>query len=326
MKGRYLFFISGDLPELAKEEIFGLFNNLKLDNEDEQIVVASGEISVNKLKRLALTHEVCEYLGTDSLSNLYTLFKNIEPKEEPVCVRVRKIGKRTVRSSELERKLGEILWRKGIKISVSKPSEIIKVYVSNRCFIGRLLFRVNKKQFIERRPDKNPFFRPYVMLPKIARALINITGVNENELLLDPMCGIGTFLIEAGLMNINTIGLDYFEKIVKGCSTNLKHYNLPANLVIGDARRLPLKDNCVDAIVTDYPYLRSSKCVGNLDELYNLSIPEFKRVLKNGKKIVIVSDRDVDDIIKRFLKIKKKIYQRIHKNLVRRIFICIKYN
>ncbi len=44
--------------------------------------------------------------------------------------------------------------------------------------------------------------------PQMIKALINIMGVKEKDMVLDPMMGSGTVLIEAKLMGINSIGLD----------------------------------------------------------------------------------------------------------------------
>jgi len=44
--------------------------------------------------------------------------------------------------------------------------------------------------------------------PQMIKALINIIGLREGEMVLDPMMGSGTVLIEAALMGINSIGVD----------------------------------------------------------------------------------------------------------------------
>jgi len=44
--------------------------------------------------------------------------------------------------------------------------------------------------------------------PQLIKALINIIGIKENEVILDPMCGSGTTNIEAALMGINSYAID----------------------------------------------------------------------------------------------------------------------
>ncbi len=47
------------------------------------------------------------------------------------------------------------------------------------------------------------------MSPKLARCMVNLTGVKENDLVLDPFCGTGGILIEAGIMGARVIGVRY---------------------------------------------------------------------------------------------------------------------
>jgi len=44
--------------------------------------------------------------------------------------------------------------------------------------------------------------------PQLIKALMNIIGIKEDEVILDPMCGSGTLNVEASLIGINSIGID----------------------------------------------------------------------------------------------------------------------
>ena len=44
--------------------------------------------------------------------------------------------------------------------------------------------------------------------PQMIKALINIMGLKRGDLILDPMMGSGTTLIEARLMGVRSIGID----------------------------------------------------------------------------------------------------------------------
>ncbi len=322
---KLIFFLSGEHPELAKEEVLGLLGSYgrieKLD-EDEQILIANFEGDSRAFDRLALTHEISQFFASRHIDELENVFREIPISSGYVCVRVRKIGKRwkNVNSLELEKSLGAILWKRGAKISVSKPDKIIRVYLAERAHVGILMHKTNTKQFMERRPDKRPFFMPSVIVPRFARALVNITGVKG--IMLDPMCGTGTFLIEAGLMGVKFAGIDAFRKVVFGCAKNLKFFGLPTNVIWGDARNLPFKDDSFDAVVTDFPYLRATRSYG--EDLYEKATEEIWRVLKEGCRAVLVINVDAEDIFRRFFRIEGKFYQRVHKSLVRRFFICRK--
>ncbi len=321
---KLIFLLSGDLEEVAFKEV-EVFSQDVLKGcvveKGRQVAVAEvGE--VKDLHRLSLVHEVCEFLFSCSLDELVNFVKEVEVPEGKMCVRVRNIGGRKVNSPELERNLGAIFYKRGAKISVSAPDRVFRVYVSDKVYAGWLLHVTNTKQFLERRPDLKPFFRPGAIVPRFARSLVNITGV-ENGLILDPMCGTGTIVIEAGLMGLDFFGVEAFENIARGCAINLKYYGLPVNVSIGDARSLPLRDDSVDGIVTDFPYLQSSKSFGELKSLYEDAFPEFHRVLR-GKRIVFLTNMDVEDYFADYFELESKFYQKVHKSLTRRIYVCKK--
>ncbi len=320
---KLLFFLSGENVELSKWEILRLCESYgKIENFD-----TIGRILVVKWRgrdffyRIALAHEVCEVLHeSESLEGIESYLEHIPIPTGSCCIRVTSFIK--VDKMKLEKDLGAILWKRGAKISVSSPNTIFKIYITeNRCFLCRFIHKPDKKQFLLRRPDKRPFFMPSVVLPKFARALVNLSGTRSN--LLDPMCGTGSFLIEAELMGIEAFGMDLFEKIVRGCRENLLYYDLPPNVVVGDARAIPFKDESIDAIVTDYPYLRSTKTSGRIDELYELSSSEIERVLKPGKYAVVVTNIDAEEYFKDFI-ILSKFTQRVHSSLTRRIYLLKK--
>ncbi len=75
-------------------------------------------------------------------------------------------------------------------------------------------------------PRINLFFHPGVLMPRVARALANLSGIKPGELFLDPFCGTAGILIEAGLMGARVIGVDAQEKLVEGARMNLEAFKL----------------------------------------------------------------------------------------------------
>lgn len=324
---RLLFYLSGEFEELARieaETLLSIFDG-HAESTDSQILVgeSSEEIS-GYFHRFGLIHEVSEHLFSCSgLEELKRWFEEIEIPEGRICVRVRNIGGRKVDSLRLERELGAILWRRGARISVSKPDYVIRVYFSDRIHAGILMHETDRKQFMLRRPDLKPFFRPGAILPRIARSLVNIAGIKEG-MVLDPMCGTGTILVEAGLMGLEFMGIEAYRVIAEGCGINLQYYGLPKNVVIGDVKNMGLKDESVDGIVTDFPYLQSTKSLGEIHELYSSALSEFERVLKDKSRAVFLTNLDVDGLVEQHFAIEHKLYQRLHKSLTRRIYVCRK--
>lgn len=79
------------------------------------------------------------------------------------------------------------------------------------------------EDFIDERDAPQLYLTHYIgvkgkFFPRMVRAIMNAAGVDEGDLLLDPMCGSGTMNLEAVLCGINTIGVDFqplFTKITR---------------------------------------------------------------------------------------------------------------
>ncbi|HEX7628623.1 MAG TPA: methyltransferase domain-containing protein, partial [Candidatus Methanoperedens sp.] len=143
---------------------------------------------------------------------------------------------------------------------------------------------------------------------------------------LDPFCGTGGILVEAGFIGIKVIGGDMQRKILLGAKMNLDHYNADYSLMYEDACRLALRDESVDAVVTDPPYGRSAAIKGeSLEYMLAISMKEIHRVLKNGKRLIIVSERPIETLVKDAgFKVIATHLQRVHKSLTRRILVLEK--
>jgi DNA modification methylase len=128
---------------------------------------------------------------------------------------------------------------------------------------------------------------------------------NEGDLILDPMVGGGTTLIEARLLNRNAIGYDVNQNAVKTTSERIS-FEIKGNAKqvakIGNAQKLPEKDDSVDLIVVHPPYANIVKYSDgkNPDDLSSISslpkfldaleiaVREMYRVLKPGRFCAIL--------------------------------------
>jgi modification methylase len=101
------------------------------------------------------------------------------------------------------------------------------------------------------------------MLPALARKAIE-TYSEPGDLILDPMCGIGTTLVEAIHTGRQALGVELEPRWAQLARANIKHAHKqgatsPANVITGDARRLPRllttrAEGRVDLILTSPPY------------------------------------------------------------------------
>jgi tRNA (guanine10-N2)-dimethyltransferase len=198
-------------------------------------------------------------------------------------------GRTGVDTQRVERELGDVLVARGFEVDLEDPDhECRALFAEGICALGWLVAE-SVRDYGDRRPTDRPFFQPGSMDPLLARALANAAGARPGATVLDPMCGTGGILVEAGLVGARVLGLDAQAKMVHGSRDNLACFlDGGWDVVCGDARSLPLADGAVDAVVFDAPYGRQSKIEGRLDELVVAALEEARRV---APRCVVVGDR-----------------------------------
>jgi tRNA G10 N-methylase Trm11 len=158
--------------------------------------------------------------------------------------------------------------------------------------------------------------RPYVssgisLSSRLARLLVNISGVSKGQVLLDPFCGSGTVLGEALLKGANCVGVDRNHGSVERTKENLAWFlskgqrggqRAPSYSVItGDATNLRklLGDQMADSVVSEpilMPRLSSPptlekarRLVKHAAFIYSEALHEMSGVLKRGGRMVLVT-------------------------------------
>lgn len=200
--------------------------------------------------------------------------------------------------------------------------------MDDEAFLGLRLIKIPKKHFFELKPHKRPFFYPGSMSPKLARCMVNLTRVRSGERLLDPFCGTGGILIEAGIIGARVVGTDIDPKMVKGTMENLQYCDIKDYEVFReDVRNLKLPYK-VEAIATDPPYGISASTRG--EESHKLcadAIISLENLIKDDGRICIATPHYME--IQEFLegtkfKIIEQHHIRMHKSLTRVISVLVK--
>nr|HPH36005.1 methyltransferase domain-containing protein [Methanoregulaceae archaeon] len=236
----------------------------------------------------------------------------------PFAVRVKKIAGSAwnVAVPELERHIGSMITG---PVDLEDPGcEFRAILSGDRCYFGKVLFHGERPSYELRRPGSRTFFHPGVMMPRLARALVNISLVASGETLLDPFCGTGGIVLEAILVGARGIGSDIDPFMVSGSRKNVGG----AEFVQAACGALPFGEACIDAVVTDLPYGQSVSIVaGSLDTLYDDALLEIRRVLLPGKRAVVVTHQDISRQAAGILSVRACYAQRVHKSLTRRILV-----
>ncbi|WP_136689840.1 methyltransferase domain-containing protein [Halorhabdus amylolytica] len=279
--------------------------------------LATAGAITDRVSRLALTHRVSELVGMTAPtieSARELLAETSLDRTGSVAVRARDVrGATGISTQAVERELGSVLVDGGFRVDLEDPDHELRAVFAGSpsaqpedavelmshgkervCALGWLLDEPDR-QFTERAPTDRPFFQPGSMDPTLARALVNVAGARPGATILDPMCGTGGLLIEAGLVGADVLGADALPKMVRGTRENLiALVGDSFDVCRGDAGRLPFRDEAVDAVVFDAPYGRQTKITG--DDLASLLADALREAQRLAPRAVVVGDRPWDSV------------------------------
>ncbi|EMA53605.1 methyltransferase domain-containing protein [Halococcus thailandensis] len=299
----------------AASEVESLASGLALADEIDPERLASLAFTLRASRVLARTDGTVES-AREELADAEL------DREGTVAVRARDVRRTADVDTQLaERRLGGVLTDRGYTVDLDDPDhELRALFADDSCILGWLAAE-SERGFGTRAPTKKPFFQPGSMSPLLARALANIAGARPGETLVDPMCGTGGVLVEAGLVGARVVGFDAQSKMARGAATNLDHFLDEHEFATAraDATRLPLRDDAADAVVFDAPYGRQSKIEGELDAVVSGALAEAKRI---APRAVIVGDRSwIDEARAAGWSVEDSFERRVHRSLVRHIAV-----
>ena len=318
---------------------------------------------IDRVADLAFTHRASALVGTtdpDVESARALLDAAAVDREGSVAVRAVDVRTTTgVDTRRAERELGQVLVDRGFAVDLEDPDHELRALFTGPLGAGSVaddadegdpvpqggvgavdadaasvsdgdglcalgwLDAESRREFTARKPTDRPFFQPGSMDPMLARALVNIAGAREGATVVDPMCGTGGVLIEAGLVGARVVGNDAQAKMVGGTRANLRDALGDSgvfDVVRGDVTRLPLADDCADAAVFDVPYGRQSKIEGDsLADLVGGALAEARRL---APRAVVVADRSWDEAAEAAgWTVERRFERRVHRSLVRHVHV-----
>ena len=218
-------------------------------------------------RRLGYTHEVHELISRSCIETFDEDLSSVDWNgyiDENFAVRVKRFFT-DIDTVETEKRAGTLILgnSENIKVKLRNPDTLIRIAAfENNFYIAIERIKLDKKHFQDAKPHKRPFFHPGSMSPKLARCMVNLSRVKAGELLLDPFCGTGGILIEAGLIGCKVLGSDIYWKMKNGSAINLEHYGITDYRTFNiDVRELKMYEK-VASVVTDPPYGKSTTTGG----------------------------------------------------------------
>jgi len=307
-----LLLLSQENLELAKAEALSIVN-FKKNTLIENFLIINAKNP--DFKRLAYTKKAYELLFTatdKTINKKMQEFNWQKIYKKDFCIRTNNLKQK-------EKDLAGFVWNNvdKPKVNLTTPKTMIELFkIQNNIYCCLLLYK-NKENFESRKAHKKPHLYPTSLHPKLARAIVNLTGAKDK--VIDPFCGTGGILIEAGLINLKTEGYDINKNLIEMAKENIKHYKIKnCKLTTKDALKIKKK---LEFIATDLPYSKNTKDV-NINKLYTNFFKLLKKQLKKKAVIGMQSTVNSKKLIKDSrLKLIKEFSYYIHKSMTKKIII-----
>ncbi len=206
-------------------------------------------------------------------------------------------------------------------LDLSNPEIIIAVYKANdSCYLGLELHH-DRKGFEYRRPHRRPVFTPFSLEPKLSRLLINLSGVPDDGIILDPFCGVAGVPVEAASIGISSLCIELKYRWAIGAYVNLKWFpsNVYWDVVCGDSLADFILSSHDIFIATDPPYGRITPTSSDIQQIYRDFIDKF---VSQARGSAFFSPMLLTNILEDYNLLVKYVFPiRVHKNLVRYLYV-----
>lgn len=298
------------LEEFAKNEIELKFANSKIKNTSYRKVIFFFDGDCNEILNLRSVEDVFYFLGEienvghskDSLNDLtdricklnfhkaLDIISNIrEANVHEFSISSSSVGKRNYSYIEVKENLSEKL-KNILKLKYDNEKHEafdIRIFIEHdTALVG---VRLGKKP-LHRRNYKIETTKA-TLQADIAYVMSALAEITTHDIVLDPMCGSGTILIESSTFSPKSIlGGDINSEAVNIAQKNIRAFNsnLDVEVKEWDANNLPLGDSSVDKIICNLPFGKQIK-VSSISDFYLKIIAEFYRLIKNDGKIILLT-------------------------------------
>lgn len=211
---------------------------------------------------------------------------------QPPTYRVisRKYGEHPYRRKDMEQVVLQGLDRRYPRWTLVPDGGQVEVWVNllgSDLLIGLRLSDRNMRHRHTKRVDL-----PASLRPSVAAAMVYLSQPKPDEVVVDPMCGSGTILLERQAVGAcHLVGGDILADRVRATAQNVapgRQAVSPRPLLLHwSADRLPFANETVDKIVTNLPF--GQQIQANLPRLYPAFFAEVARVLRRDGRVIVLS-------------------------------------
>ncbi len=306
----YLNNLSDDINIIENNESFITIES-NLANSDLNIDELAGTLKIaHVIKKLTEgeLYSIEEYL---SEINIYNEKFNYAISYKDVAEEIRPFIEDSVKSYLKQNKF-RVLKKSPRRGSIISPSEyftfklesgieLIIVGGKDGYYLCQTLQSTNPEIYKERDEERPSRVFTHGTSPRTAQLMLNILNPDTNDVIVDPFCGTGTFMIECVVKHIKCIGIDKEQELVNSAIKNTKwakkRYgeSTKTDFVCGDSRFIEFSADL--AIFEPYmgPFLNKTptnrQAVRIIDELERIYTGVFRNLAKNlmkGKVICIL--------------------------------------
>ncbi|XP_028279271.1 THUMP domain-containing protein 2 isoform X2 [Parambassis ranga] len=186
----------------------------------------------------------------------------------------------------------------GWRAELKNPQLEINVYLSDdHCLLGIPLSRLPLAS--------RSYIKTTGLRSTIAWAMASLAQIQPGFRVLDPMCGVGTILIEAAQEHTAAcfLGMDNDDGQLQRASENVAYADLGNRIQLLKASSvvLPLPSASVDAVICDLPFGRKFSTKINMAANLLLILTEMERVLCAGGTLVLLLSPQLSCLLKKIL-------------------------
>ncbi|KAM4908138.1 U6 snRNA (guanine-N(2))-methyltransferase THUMPD2 isoform 1-T1 [Sylvia borin] len=196
-----------------------------------------------------------------------------------------------VTSQEVGRAIGVTLVKQcGWRADLRDPDlEVIFVHLNDiQSVVGIPLFRL---------PLANrEYIKTAGLRSTVAWAMASLAEISAGAFVLDPMCGLGTILLEAAKEWPEACywGADISDSQLEGADGNIRTAGLmdKIELLKTSVKALPLPSESFDSVISDIPFGQKFKTTNDAQLLPDI-LQEMERVLRVGGTLVLLLSQEL---------------------------------